>query len=104
MEEEVKKDMPALKEPVTITLFYPVKLGQSESAETVAEIKLRRPKGKDMRDIPAKPNVGDILKLAGRLSGQPPVVFDLLEIPDFNRVTEAVGVFLDDGQSTGGTA
>lgn len=92
---------PLLKEPISIELHYPVKIGESEDAEVVSSLTFKRPHGKEMRDIPAKPVVGDLLKLAGRLSGHPQIVFDRLEMCDFNRVIEAMGDFLDDGQRTG---
>lgn len=102
MEENVTR--PTLKDDVELELFFPVKIGNSENAEIVSKLKFRRPKGKDMRDVPAKPTIGDLMKLAARLCGQPPFVIDNLEIPDFNRVNEVVGDFLDDGRKTGETA
>lgn len=93
------RPVPELSGPVTIRLFYPIKFG----SDVIEDLVFRRPKGKDMRDVPSKVAVGDMMKLAARLCGQPPSVMDELEMPDFNRVTEVVGNFLAAGQETGKT-
>jgi len=86
-----------LKDEVVITLKFPVKHGSEE----IKELKLRRPKGKDMRKVPSDVSIGDMMDLAARLSGHPPSVMDELEMPDFNAVCEVIGNFLGDGLKTG---
>ena len=84
---------------ITVYLQSPDEFG----SELITEIKIRRPKAKDMMNFPltSNPVVGDILKLAGVLSGQPPSVIEELDCMDSFAVCEAVGSFLQRGPGTG---
>lgn len=81
----------------TIKLQTPVEV----AGELIEEIVLRRPKGKDMKGLSASVNTGDLLKLAAKLSGQLPVVFDEMDGFDVTEVLGAVGNFLTSGPTTG---
>ena len=85
------------KKEVTVTLSEPVEFGE----ETVEEITLRRPKGKDLRKLPSEMDVGAMMDFAGRLSGREPSFMDLLDIDDVLKITEEVEGFLDSGRKTG---
>ena len=73
-----------------IRLEEPVQFG----SETISELELQKPKAKHFRTMPAEPTTGDLLDLAGRLSGQPPKVIDELSIGDMKKVLETVAGFL----------
>lgn len=93
--------MGANKKPqfVELSLEEPYLFG----SETISEIKIRRPKGKDYKKMPAglEDNPGVLLDWAAHLSGHPEVVFDEMDCVDVNRVLEVVGGFFDTGQKTG---
>lgn len=80
-----------------LKLKSPVQYGQ----ELIAELKIRKPKAKDIRKLPQSPNTGDILDLAGRLCGQPPSMIDELDLEDTSALLEIVGNFMEPGQTTG---
>lgn len=84
----------------SVKLREPIQFG----SETITELTLRKPKAKDFRNMPAEPNVGDLLNLAGRLSGQPPSVIDELGVDDMLEVLGIVEVFIAGGRATGITA
>jgi len=86
-----------VKEPVVIELKEPIKFG----SELVTELRIRQPKAKDFRGLPMAPQFGDILDLAGRLSGQPRPIIDELDLDDLTRVVEVVGSFMPGGGGTG---
>lgn len=83
--------------PKVLKLKEPIQQG----SEQIAELTIREPKAKDLRKLPATPNTGDILDLAGRLCGQPPSVIDELSMADTAEVLDIVGNFMELGQKTG---
>lgn len=89
-----------MSEPVIVTLKEPISFG----SETVVELKLRPPKAKDFRRLPLELKLGDLLDLAGQLSGQPKAVIDELGVDDLARVMEVVGNFVPGGRGTGSTS
>jgi hypothetical protein len=84
-------------EPVILKLKYPFSVGSEE----ITELKVRAPKAKDIRKLPANPDTGDILNLAGKLCGLPPSVIDELSMPDTSELLGVVGNFMQPGQETG---
>lgn len=86
-------------EQVTVELHFPVK--HPSESEPIKRIVLRRPRAKDMRILPAEPGVGDLLNLAAKLSGYPPSVIDLLEMPDWGQVSKVLNDFLQGGRTSG---
>lgn len=84
---------------VTVKLKEPVQFG----SQVVDELVLRRPKAKDFRRLPMEPTLGDILDLAGALSGQPKPVIDELGVEDLMEVSRIVGDFMPGGLASGGT-
>lgn len=89
-----------MSEPIVVTLEYPIEFQNEE----ITEIKLRRATGKDLKMLPGNPTTGDTIKLAARLSGHLPVVFDLMDGADITAVLSEVGNLLQSGQGTGGKA
>ncbi len=82
---------------VTLKLKEPIPFG----SETISELVIRKPKAKDMRRMPAKPCMGDILDLLGALAGQPKVVIDELGMEDMTAASEVVEGFMPGGRGTG---
>lgn len=85
------------KSSVTILLQTPIEV----AGEYIESITLRRPKGKDMKTLAANTGTGDLMKLAARLSGQLPIVFDEMDGFDVTEVLQQVGNFLTSGPTTG---
>lgn len=80
-----------------LKLKYPVTFND----ETITEIELRRPKGRDIKILPTNPTTEHLLRLASKLSGQVSGVFDEMDAVDVMTVSEAIAGFLDRGQETG---
>lgn len=83
--------------PKVVTLKYPVKWGKTD----IAELTFNRMKGRDLRNLPMEPNVGDMLDLAGRSCGQTPRFMDMIDAKDLMEIMEAVKHFLPDGLVAG---
>jgi|SRR3990172_6053837 len=81
------------------TLRYPVEFG----TETITELTLRRPKGKDMERLRdgATPSMADTLDLIGQLSGQPKAVVRELDADDVEEVAKIIQGFRGSGRPTG---
>lgn len=82
----------------TYKLKTPVKF---ENGDIVTELSFRRPKGKDLRKLPAEESLNTVLILARLLSGQPDVLFDEMDVIDIQGVAEAVAGFMPSGSATG---
>lgn len=82
-------------------LKYPVQFGE----EKIAEIEIRRPKGRDVRKVKitadGSVSMTDMMELAASLSGHPPVVIDELDAEDLFEVLDVVTSFLPSGRRTG---
>jgi hypothetical protein len=83
-----------------LVLTEPVEFGK----EAISELHFRAPRAKDFRRFPMDPSIGDMLDLAGKLSGQPDAVIDGMGVGDFQAVMELVGGFFPGGPGTGKTA
>lgn len=81
-----------------VNLDEPVMHGEDE----YKVLELRKPKAKDLRDLPMEPKVGDMLNLAANLAGVPYSVVDQLSWGDVEKVMTAVGNFMPAGPGTGG--
>lgn len=86
-----------MSEPITVKLQEPITYG----SKTITELTLRKPKARDFRPMGSKQTMGELLDLAGRLSGQPNAVIDELSIVDMNEVLKLVGDFMPAGPETG---
>lgn len=86
-------------DPNILKLKEPIKHG----SETISELVFRKPKAKDFRSVPMEPNMGDILNLVGKLSGQPPSVIDELGTEDMMEACAKVSGFFPAGLGTGKT-
>ena len=84
---------------VELTLEEPYEFG----SDTISELQIRRPKGRDFKKMPAglEDNPGMLLDWAAHLCGHPDVVFDEMDCIDVNRLLEVVGGFFDTGPKTG---
>jgi hypothetical protein len=90
----------------TIKLSKPVLVGSGEDGDVkkVEELVFREEiVAGDLRGIPMRdpPFWDDLLKIAGRLCGQPDVVINKLSFQDANEVAALVGGFTGVGQPTG---
>jgi hypothetical protein len=87
-----------LLEPVTIRFKGPA----GEREETITEVQLRRPKGKDIRAMDrAEGDIGKTMALLARVSGLEPSVLDEMDGADVVALLELVAGFLPNGQPTG---
>lgn len=75
---------------VKVVLKFPVLQGSEE----IKELELRRPKGKDLRKLPAEPATGDVLNLGASLAGVTPSVIDEMDAQDVMALVEVVQSFL----------
>lgn len=91
MSEKPKEKVYKLQEPVEF------------GKRTVAEITLKRPKGKHLKDLGKDAKLGDIMSIAPKISGEPQEIFDEMDGADYLAVSEVIGDFLDNGQETGKT-
>lgn len=85
---------------VTVKFREPIPFGE----ETFSEIKLRKPKAKDLKGMKLRDlQVGDILNIASRLCGESPAVLDEMGMADAQAVLGVVSDFLEGGGTTGPT-
>ena len=62
-------------------------------SETIEEFVLQKPKAKHIRSMPQNPGMDAVLKIVGKLAGQPDKVIDELEMEDVNVLAEYFGAF-----------
>ena len=86
--------------PKIIKLSRPVTIGD---APPITEIVIERePEAGDLYDFPAtNQKMGDLLNIAGKLTGNPPSFMKKLSITDAMKCAEVVGDFLPDGPEIG---
>lgn len=82
-----------------LKLKEPIKWG----SETIAELEIRKPKAKDLRGMPLQLGMGDMLKLAAKVTGQPDPVIDELSVEDMTALMEILGGFMGSSLATGQT-
>lgn len=76
---------------LTVKLHLPFDFGERR----VETLKIRRPKAKDLRKMPAeKIALGDMLDLIGRLTAEPKPLIDEIEVKDVTLLSEVVQHFL----------
>lgn len=88
-----------MRDPVTVKLDEPVTLG----SQTISELVVQPPKGRHIRKLPIDVDdfdLGTLLDLAVKLTGQPETVIDDLDAGDALRLAGAVGKFLE-GEAPG---
>jgi len=99
---EEEKSSPRLMS-ATVKLQFPIQWGEGED-NLVKEVKLRRPRGKDIKGLGKDMDVGDLLKIAASTSQYTSKFFDEMDAVDCFELTGAIADFLDDGgQQTGKT-
>jgi len=85
-------------DPKIYKLKHPFTLDDKE----ITRIEFIRPKGKHIKGINlTSPTMDDMLKLAAKISGQLPRVYDEMDLEDVMAIMEIVGDFLGAGQVTG---
>lgn len=84
----------------TIPLVKPVKFGE----ETITELRIREPVGRDFRTLDPRQPMGMVLDLAAILAGVSPKVIDQLGAADTMAVFEMVSGFLPASPKTGETS
>lgn len=103
-ETEVEQEIDPLEEWITRNPDRSVTLRLGEPVDVAStvtsELRLRRPKAKDLRMIQASEqegssglNFGAALDLGAKLAGVSPAVVDELDIPDAMRLAEVIGGF-----------
>ena len=86
------------KEEIVIVEVYELKspVTMGDTLEPIKKLNFRSPMGKDMRDINLTSlNMGDLLTLASKITGEPDHVFDRMIVRDAMEVCNIVGKFLD---------
>lgn len=84
----------------TVTLKHPIEFAKQE----IAEIQFRRPKAKDLRDVPMEPRLGDFITIAERTALDVPAgAIGELDAEDLMEVADLVGGFFGSGPATGGS-
>lgn len=86
-----------MSEPIEIILKEPVTFG----SETIEKLVLRRPVGRDFRELDATRTFAMMLDLAAALAGVSPKVIDQLCAEDTLAVCDRVGGFLPGSPKTG---
>jgi hypothetical protein len=84
----------------TVKLMFPITVGGA----VLSQLELKKPKAKHLKDMPAEPKFGDLMRIAAKLADLPPSTVDELEAADAMAVAEAVGNLLAPGQKTGVSA
>lgn len=85
--------------PTTIPVQLGTPVTQGEEEYRVLEI--RKPKARDLRDLPMQPKMGDMFNLVADLAGVPYSVIDELDWADTEKVMDVVGNFMPAGRRTG---
>jgi len=100
IEDWSKVDAPeAPSTPHVLKLKSPFLVGKKE----IDKISFNAPKAKHIRAMPADGvTFGDIMTIAGKLTGEPPSLIEKLSPEDFASVTELVMLFLIGSRPTGG--
>lgn len=99
-----------MAEPVVYELKHPLEQtfqakGAEPRTETIHEVTLRRPKGKDLRVMDRHPGkMAQSLALIAALSGLTTAQVDELDAEDITGLGEIVGDFFPELQATGGTS
>lgn len=83
---------------ITVPLQFPVTFNDKERTE----LRLRRPKGRDLKAADDKSSMAMTAKLIGILAGVPSPVVDSLDAVDFTACGSAVAHFLSPSPRTGG--
>lgn len=82
----------------TYKLLFPVMFG----SEKIESININRPKGKHLKDLPASPQMWDLIKIASKSSGVSINAFEEMDGQDLLQIGALMGKFWTDGQATGG--
>lgn len=88
--EQDKKRPTKFRDEVIVKLDTPVEWGDEE----ISEIKIKRPRGKHIKNLGDDVKVGDMLRIASKCSGLSMGIFEELTSPDAMKVAEAVGDLL----------
>lgn len=88
--EETTQKRSNFKNEVVVKLDTPVEWGD----DIISEVRLKRPKGRHIKNFGDDVKVGDMLKLASKVSGISMGVFEEMESPDCMKVAEAMGDLL----------
>lgn len=86
---EEKREKPTW--PKVYTLLEPIEF----AGETITEVKIRKPTGKDMRVVPTDPKTLDpLISFAARMAGLSSAEMDLLDARDVMGILDLVNDFL----------
>jgi len=83
---------------VTVPLEYPI---EDITKEIIDEVKLTRPKAKQMKKIGTNVTMENLMMIASDVSGIHPKDMDKLDAADLMAVTGVIADFLERGRKTG---
>jgi hypothetical protein len=87
------KKAAGLNREATVILEYPI----VADGKTVSSISVRRPKGKDMRELPKGSSSSDPTSMFGfyaQVCGIPAALFESMDLADIGAISEVCGTFL----------
>lgn len=85
-------------QPVIYTLQTPIE----HNSETITRLEFQPPRGKHIKKLNLQNlDIDELLKVAAKLSGHTPKLFDELFAADVMAISEIIGNFLESGLSTG---
>lgn len=97
MEEEVEKTkeeiLKSFEKNENGKYVYKLKEHINHGSEKITEFILDTPKAKHVRSMPAKPGMGAVLNIIGKLANQPNSVIDELGFEDMNVLAEYFSAF-----------
>jgi len=88
--EKEKKRPTTFRNEVVVKLDDPIEWGD----EDITEIRIKKPRGKHIKNLGDDVKVGDMLKIASKCSGMSFGIFEELSSSDAMKVAEAVGDLL----------
>lgn len=88
--------------PITYTFTTPIVF----AGDTIKTLTFRVPRGKDIQDLDLKEtqSVGEIMKIAARLTENVPTTFDDISVQDTMEIVAITMELLGGGQATGGSS
>lgn len=87
----------AKKESLVYTLKQPIKIG----SETIKELNFEEPRAEHFWDMGLNPNLGDLMKVAAKMTGTMEAEIKKLSFEDMMGVAEIVGKHVSPIQTTG---
>jgi hypothetical protein len=81
-----------------VVLSEPIK----HDGQDVKELRFRKPKARDFRNMPMNPTMGDLMDVAGKMCGMLSTEMDELSYADMIKVADVLGEAMPHTPSIGG--